>query len=248
MNETPRPFVVSASTTVGCPGRPSRTAARRPVGDRPQVVAVEADDPPAEGRPDRGERVGRPRGAARPIGRIDPAELLQTVDVDDRDELVELGPGRERRRLPDLALLALPVAEQHEHAHVATLALGPEGHARPRPRCRGRASRSTCRGRAGGSCRDGPADGSRGNRRYQAPRRRSNRPGPGRRTTRSMRGPSTARTGRGRASPARPGGRGGCRRTARSARRPRTAVHPGDRLWPDPPPTRCDAGPRKRGP
>ena len=60
-----------------------------------------------------------------------PAELLELVVVDDGDEVVGAVAGRDVGRLPDLALLALAVAEQHLGQEV--LAQLPAPSAMPRP-------------------------------------------------------------------------------------------------------------------
>ena len=76
-----------------------------------------APNRPATARTVRGQPIGR-AGAA-------PAELLEAIVVDDRDEVVEIVSRRHHRGLPDLALLALTVTEQHERPHVTP------GQARP---------------------------------------------------------------------------------------------------------------------
>src|SRR5207253_3350524 len=91
------------------------------------VVAVALDHVPAEG----GELLARIRARGLDGARLtlvihQPAELLQRVEVEDRGQVVELVAFGDERRLPDLPLLDLPVAEDAEGVEVHLLQLGSE--------------------------------------------------------------------------------------------------------------------------
>ena len=104
MYETPLPKVVAASTT---------WAAVAVVVDdgeggskRVDVVPVDLVHVPAEGAPPLAERIEVEHVPCM-------AESLLSVDVDDGDEIRQPVMGGEHHRLPDRALVALGVAEQH---------------------------------------------------------------------------------------------------------------------------------------
>ena len=103
MNETPLPNVVSGDQDVR---RASSWLSRAPRAERVVVVAVHLAGLPAE------RRASAPRSSeVEHVARV--AERLLAVQVDDRHELVEPVVGGEHHRLPDRALVALGVAEQH---------------------------------------------------------------------------------------------------------------------------------------
>ncbi len=96
--------------------------------DVDHVVAVHLDDAPSEGRP-LGDQLARDLRWEASVGAVArPAVLLQLVVVDDRDQVVEAVAGRRHGGLPDLALLALAVAEHHVRPHVEAAEARPEGH------------------------------------------------------------------------------------------------------------------------
>ena len=86
------------------------------------VVAVDLDDVPAEGAPFGGHV---PQG----FDVVDGAVELDAVGVDDGADLVQTVGGRGHGRLPDLALLDLPVAEHDVVAGGAPVVPGGHGGA-----------------------------------------------------------------------------------------------------------------------
>ena len=109
-------------TATGRPSGRRRGLERRDQGRH--VVAVHLQDAPAEGR-EAGRQVARVLGRQAVPGVLAaPAELLELVVVDDGDEVVGAVARRHVGGLPDLALLALAVAEEDV------------GAARPCPRWR----------------------------------------------------------------------------------------------------------------
>ncbi len=141
--------------------------------------------------------------------------------------------GGRHRGLPDLALLALAVAQHHERAHVPAGAGGRRAPCPSPPRSPCPAIRWTCRDRAAGSCPDGPGGGSAPRRRSAAPRPGSSPAAPSRHRGRSTNDPWTARSGR---DPARPARRDGSAsrgsRAPPAGRRPTAARRGGrPRAW-----------------
>ena len=122
--------------------------------------------------------------------------LPEGVDVDDRDQVVELVVRRDRDRLPHRALGHLAVAEQHVDALVAAVELlGVPAPRRRRPTAPGRASRSRppCRRSAASG---GPRARCRCGAASAAARPEWRRPRPTRRRAAAPRAPSTARSDR----------------------------------------------------
>ena len=117
-------------TAVGVPvGSPGFFEHAHHVG---HVVAVHLHDAPAEGLESCHQvtRFLRREPVARGVAA--PAELLELVVVDDGDEVVGVVAGRDVGRLPDLALLALAVAEQHLGQEVLAQLPGTKRHAQAR--------------------------------------------------------------------------------------------------------------------
>jgi hypothetical protein len=92
-------------------------------------VAVHLEDAPPEGGP-LGDELARDLRRDAPVRPVaGPAVLLKPVVVDDDDEIVEGVARRGHRRLPDLTLLALAVAEHHVGPDVVAREACAQGHA-----------------------------------------------------------------------------------------------------------------------
>ncbi len=249
MNDTPRPLTVSARTTVGPAVAGRRQGAGQAVHDGPHVVPVEGHRPPAEGGPDGGQLLGRPRVAGpRPVAGIGPAELLQAVD----SRRWRSGRSSRWRAADDAASQTRP--SWHSPSPSMTTTRPSRSRIRApmaipaRPRALAERARGRVEAGQAGHVRDGPGAGCRWRRRWPAPR-----PGSSRDRASTMYSPigqwpfdrmNRSRSGQ-------PGSSGRIRRT-RSTGRPGgpspTAARRCARPWPDRPRARPAVAPPGRAP